>query len=211
MEIIASGRGSSSRIGIAIVPIIGLIFFFINLTLLYPGNYIFDSQDQLAQALSGDLNDWHPPMMAVFWHLLIEIFGSASALLVFQLGLYWLGLGLIADALTKRVGLGVGLMVLLAGVFPLFLYINGLLTKDSEMGCAFLAAFGLLFWHRLQKRPLAIPTVVAAAALLAYGVLVRSNSIFAFGPIVLYFLYSRKPSGYIKTVLLSAVLAVAAL
>jgi hypothetical protein len=50
--------------------------------LYYPGGHTFDTDDQLHQATTGILNDWHPPLMAYTWRMLISLTGYSSSFLL---------------------------------------------------------------------------------------------------------------------------------
>ena len=62
------------------------------LIVTFPGRLVVDSTQQLSQALSHRYGDWHPPVMAFVWSLLIRITGSSGALLVLHQVLHWLGI-----------------------------------------------------------------------------------------------------------------------
>ena len=188
-----------------------VLFFLLDAGLNYPGVYLVDSKDQLAQAVTGILNDGHPPMMSVWWAYLIKWSGTPSSLYLFQLSLYWLALGFIADGLARAGRLPSALLVLAAGLFPLFHYVNAQLTKDSQMSAAFLAAFAIPFWFLVQGRKLPIAAALAASLLACYGVLVRANSIFAIGPLLIYLFSRQQPVRYVRLAIVSLALAVLAL
>ncbi|WP_174292171.1 hypothetical protein, partial [Sphingomonas bacterium] len=148
-----------------------------SLALFWPGYVMYDSVAQYGQLLSGEYLDWHPPAMARLW----SVFGAhgAAPMLALQLGLYWLGLGLIAAASARRVGLA----VLMIGAWPVFLGWQGVVLKDGQMIGALLAVAGLIGWWRLRGRPVPWPAVAGVAVLIAYAVLVRSNAVFAAVPL----------------------------
>jgi hypothetical protein len=173
----------------------------------YPGNHTFDTDDQLHQAMTGSFNDWHPPLMAYTWRILILLTGQPSSLFLLQLICYWGAFGLLSDALIRTGSKKTGVFVFLIGLFPVFMYINGLIIKDSQMGASFLASFALVFWYKMQKRPIPPAICFAAALLLTYGTLVRSNSVFALGPLLVYFFSSRYDIRYVKTIFLTVPIA----
>lgn len=188
-----------------------LLFLLIQLRFSFPGTYIVDSQDQLDQALTGAFNDWHPPVMAVFWRELITLTGTPHSLYVLQTVAFWTALGIIANALLRshRPRLAGG--VLLTGLFPLFIYTNSLVSKDIQMSVAFLMCFALSFWFRSQARAMPGFVQLCALAFLLYGLLVRSNSIFAFGPLCIYLFIGATPLSYPRLLLLSLPLSAAGL
>ncbi|NPC57289.1 glycosyltransferase family protein [Caenimonas soli] len=160
--------------------------FAANVVLHFPGTMTNDSINQYAEAISGRYTDWHPPVMAWLWSLLRLVGDGPAPFLLLHLALYWAGFGLIADG-TRRAGYPrMALLIALAGAFPPFLYLNANVVKDVGMVSFWLAAIGLLFWFRAQDRRIPVLVGVAVAALVLYGTLVRSNAIFALGPLLMY-------------------------
>lgn len=51
----------------------------------YPGEISFDAGKQLAQAASGQYDNWHPPIMAAWWSVLRRVAPAGPAMLAFQL------------------------------------------------------------------------------------------------------------------------------
>ena len=72
-----------------------------NLAIWFPGESGPDSQSQYAQALAGQFDDWHPPIMARLWSILRLVADGDGSMFCFQLVGYWLGFGLIATALAR--------------------------------------------------------------------------------------------------------------
>jgi putative flippase GtrA len=192
--------------------IVALVFFISNLALKYPGEFTNDSVKQYAQALSGQYADWHPPIMAWVWSLFLPITDGPLTILILHLGLHWLGFALIADALLCQGQPRSAWLTLLSGAFPVFLFYNGLIIKDVGMASAMLVAFGLGFRYRINGQPVPLLVLLLAALLLTYGTLVRTNAIFAFGPLFIYLFAGRARLASIKQlVLLSILLASLAL
>lgn len=153
------------------------------LALFWPGVAMYDSVAQYDQVLSGEFEDWHPPIMARLWAVLHGVFGAgptdgAAPMLLLQMPLYWAGLGLIAAALASVDKLRCAVAVLVIGVTPLFLGWQGTVLKDAQMLCAMLAAVGLVGWWRLRGRSVPVWGWVLVAVLLGYATLVRANAVF---------------------------------
>jgi hypothetical protein len=189
------------------LALMAAVLFACNLALSFPGHMTNDSVNQYAEAMSGRYTDWHPPVMAWLFSVLLRIHEGPAPLFVLHLAGYWAGWWLLADA-TRRAGHAqLAFLVLLAGLFPTFVFLNASLTKDVGMVAAWLPALGLLYWYRAQGRHVPIAAGLAIAALVAYGTLVRSNAIFALGPLLLYAL---APAAWLRNVrLLAAAVAVA--
>jgi hypothetical protein len=157
--------------------------FLLSLLLFWPGTALFDTVDQYRQALTGDYTDWHPPIMARLWSVFAPLWPGTAPMLLLQLGLYWLGLGLLAAALARRglrwaacAALAMGAMLLLPGWM-------GAILKDAQMTGALAAATGIAGWYGLEERRRPRWATAAMLLLLAYATLVRSNAVFATVPL----------------------------
>lgn len=181
-----------------------------SLLLFWPGFAMYDSVAQYAQTRSGEYTDWHPPAMARLWAVLDAAFGGgAEPMLVVQMGLYWLGLGLIAAALTRLERGVAAAAVLVIGVWPPFLGWLAAVLKDAQMAGAMLTAVGLVAHWRLRERAVPRAAWAAVALLLGYATLVRANAVFAVAPLAVMLVpkwsaWRRVGVGVVATVLVLA-------
>ena len=160
--------------------------------------------------LRGRFTGWPPPVMAALWSLLRRIAEGPVTMLIYHLVLHWAGFALIADSLLRQGRVRAAWLALAAGAFPLFLLFDGGIWKDVGMASALLCAFALRRWYLSQDRRMPWAVGLLALALLAYGVLVRTNAVFAFGPLAVYALGGRAGrAGAIRMTALALVLAVA--
>lgn len=167
-------------IGVALLLAIG------SALLLWPGIAVYDTMRQYEEAVSGQIDDWHPPVMARLWELLLALhIGGSGPMLLLQLGLYWGGIGLIAAALARTGARRAGWATLLAGLSPLVVDWLGVIVKDAQMVAAMVGATGLVGWYRLQGRTLPRGVVALVVLLLGYAMLVRANAVFAVVPLAL--------------------------
>jgi hypothetical protein len=103
--------------------------------LFFPGLMSADSIAQYGQALNGQYNDWHPPLMAIVLHLVLSLGGAIGLLMLGQcvagvLGVRALAAAMVAAGFGDRVpprrtawiALAV-LLLLLAPVTPLAFYL----------------------------------------------------------------------------------------
>ena len=199
-------RGSPAGNGRGLFVLV-LLLFGLNVLLHYPGTMSSDSNYQYEEVISGHVTDWHPPVMVWLWSLL-RFFGDGPApLLLLHLALYWCGFGLLADAVRRSGHPRTALLMALAGAFPPFIHINANVIKDVGMVSSWIAAFGLMYWFRVQDRRVPVLWGLVIAVLTAYGTLVRGNALFALGP---FLLYALGPTSWLRSVRLMAAAVVIA-
>ena len=127
-----------------------LVLFGLCLLLMWPGLAAYDTIKQYEQAISGHYDDWHPPIMARLWALMLAAGGRGTApMLVLQLGLYWIGFGLFAGALARIGAPRVAAATLLVALSPIVANWLPVIVKDTQMIAALVAATGIVAWHRL--------------------------------------------------------------
>ena len=157
----------------------------------WPGLAEYDSVEQYRQALTGQYDDWHPPIMARLWSLLHVFGGGAAPMMVLQIALYWLGLGLIAGALARTNRPRAAALVVAIGALPGFAVWQWAVLKDVQMVAAMLAAVGIVGWWRLRGERVPWAGVAVAIVLLSYATLVRANAVFAAVPLAVMLLPCR--------------------
>ncbi|MDO7843061.1 hypothetical protein [Sphingomonas immobilis] len=144
----------------------------IQLAAYWPGIVYWDAVRQYGQALSGDFDDWHPPVMGWVWRRFASVWLGPAPMLLLQLGLYWAGFALlVARAGRSRLALAIALCALL----PFSLATMGSVLKDCLMAGALLSAAGLLAWGRGRW---------LAVALLLFAATLRFNALFAALPLL---------------------------
>ncbi|MFD1611874.1 hypothetical protein ACFSCW_08680 [Sphingomonas tabacisoli] len=157
----------------------------------WPGLITWDSIRQYDQALSGDYDDWHPPVMEWLWSKLILIQPGTAPMLIVQLVLFWGGfLGLAAWCLKERRHIS------FAGVFavallPVPLALLGAILKDSLMAGALLSAAALIVW----RERLGLWATAIGIGLLVFAATLRFNA----WPACLPLLLALLPASAIRT------------
>ncbi|WP_139224845.1 hypothetical protein [Dokdonella immobilis] len=197
-----ASTAGASRIGVALAAVVG---FACALTVLYPGQYPFDSAYQLWQARHGIYSNITPVPMIGLWSLLLHVFGNPASLLCLNLALFWAGLGLCFQALPARAWVKVS-GVLLTGLNPLALVQMAHLLSDAHMTALLALGAGLLVQSLRTGSRMAI---LAACLLLVYAGTIRQNALVAivpFGPLVLMALKPRWRMGT-AAVLVSMIIA----
>ena len=155
----------------------------IAISLLYwPGLVTYDGLRQYDQALSGQFDDWHPPMMDWIWRWLIPVWPGPAPMLMLQLLLYGGGIaGLAVWALRQRRG-GLAIALCATTLLPLSAALMGEVLKDCLMAGALTAAASLaLFGLGTGRRSLR----VMAGLLIVFAATLRFNAFLAGVPLLL--------------------------
>ncbi|MEA2998228.1 MAG: hypothetical protein QOK17_61 [Sphingomonadales bacterium] len=159
------------------------LLFAATLIVFWPGIALYDSVEQYRQAISGAYDDWHPPVMARLWSLLLGAWPGTAPMFLLQTALYWLGLGLFAVALARRGRNRAAWLALAAGAAAVLPCWMAAVLKDGQMVGALTAAVGLIAWFALAERPRPFWARVATVLLLLYALLLRANAAFAVVPL----------------------------
>lgn len=173
----------ASRINISAV--LALAGFGLSVLVFYPGLFTPDSMVQFDQAQSGQFADWHPPVMAALWRLLLFVHHGPEPLFLLHLALFWSGAFAVGDALARR-GAAWAAWFPLVGLMPFVFNFLGVLWKDVALASSwFFAAAWTLRRRELGRRAHVVELALIWLAFL-YGALVRANSIFGAAPLALY-------------------------
>lgn len=159
----------------AVILLLGSLLTF------WPGIAAYDTAAQYQQIAGASYDDWHPPVMARLWAALSFAGPGTVPLFILQLTGYWMGLGLLAQALGRRKAI----ILLLTGATPFLLGWIAVVIKDSQLIGALTLATGLIGYHRLRGRPIPIAALIAAILCLIYATLVRANAAFSTVPLIM--------------------------
>ncbi|MER0449819.1 GtrA family protein [Streptomyces sp. Edi4] len=168
-------------------------------TVFHPGYLSEDSTDQLRQALGQrPMTDWHPPVLALLWRILIHTTGAISAMAALQSAVLWASLWVLARLAWKKTGSrGLSLVMLAVGLTPHVLTFTGVVWKDVHMAYALLAALAVALSARELPPGRAgsrWALLVLGVLLLAYAVLVRKNGLPAVVPVFVLLVLAVWPS-----------------
>jgi hypothetical protein len=181
-------RAARHRMLLAALLLCGL-----QLSLFWPGLVEPDALATYTQAKTNIFDDWHPPIFGRLWQLFLAAgIEGTGPLFVVQAGLFWLGLGLIADAIDRRGRAGAAAGVLIVGCLPHVFGWMTMVIKDAQMTSCLIAATSILARSTLDGRALSRRGAIGIAALLGYAILVRHNTVFAAAPSAGAFAFSAR-------------------
>jgi hypothetical protein len=92
-----------------------------------------------------------------------------------------------------------------------FLFYDKEIVKDVGMGSGLVAGFGMIFWFLVQRKSIPWWTVLLSGLCIFYGALIRTNAIFAIGPMLLLYFARGREFGLIKIAGFSMLTALVAL
>jgi hypothetical protein len=185
---------SSHRLTLAAVAGILLLLGWL-LPVFLTNRWSPDTIWQYEQAISGQLSDHHPPVMAALWRLLGAAPYGGKLVITVQLLLFaasaWLLLsqGVHQGERSKRL-FAAALLLLL----PTSVALLGVIWKDVHMALAWGLAWTLLF-AAMYRRQHARMLRILAVPLFLYGALVRYNAFIAVPPLLLMLLVGRPWTG----------------
>src|SRR5262245_30380783 len=152
--------------------------YILALLVFYPGYSTVDARYAYADALAWQFGDWQSPVMAVLWRAMDWIAPGSLSMFLLTATLYWLGFGAVALVAARR-SLALALVTpLLALLPPAFVFV-GMVWRDVLFGVIWLAAAALVFAVTESGMRVRWPIQVIALLLVALGVLLRPNAIFA--------------------------------
>lgn len=150
----------------------------------YPGFMSWDSMNQYEQALSGEYNDWQPPVMATFWSVLNIISPGPHVMLTFHLTLYWAGFVILYVAYRTQ-GSRLAMYFPLVAFCPCLLNTVGVIWKDVGLAVAWTFCIALLVYFSSSRRRIGLVSGTMIYTSFLYGYLVRNNS-FVSAPFILF-------------------------
>ena len=163
----------------------------LTLLVFYPGYSTVDARYVYAEAQAWQFGDWQSPVMAVLWRLVDPIAPGSLSMFLLAATLYWLSFGLLALVAVRRVP-WLGLVTpLLAFVPPAFFFV-GLVWRDVLFGIIWLFAAVLALVAAERAGRLRIIIQAFALLLVALGVLLRPNAIFAAPFLAAYVLWPAR-------------------
>src|SRR5262249_42483441 len=175
----AIDRRSGARLhSTAVILLLLAAGYALTVLVFQPGYMTVDARYVYDDGKAHTLNDWQSPVMAVLWRLIDPIAPGAWSMFLLIATLYWLGFGLLALALARRNPL-LGMVAPLAALAPPAFFFVGMIWRDVLFGAAWLVAATLALAVAEGPARRRLPAQALALMLIAFGVLLRPNAIFA--------------------------------
>ncbi|HEY4139825.1 MAG TPA: hypothetical protein VGM57_00330 [Pseudolabrys sp.] len=190
---------SERRAALLIVAMCGAGFA-LTLWVFWPGIQTFDAFYIYKDMGTRSYGDWQSPVMIVLWSLIDPIAPGTGSILLLTVALYWLTFAIVALTLTRRSTWLALLLPLLALSPPAFVFV-GIIWRDVLFAVTWLLAAALVFATTDRGSRFRVAAQAAALALLAFGFLLRPNSLAA-APLLLAYLLWPSRFAWKRTIIL---------
>lgn len=173
-----------------LASIVALFGFALNLVGYYPGFISPDSLDQYQQAFTHQYSDWHPPIMAGFWSLLIRLHPGGQLMFFIQLLAFWISFFMLFKiALThfKKVAWLVPFLFFA----PFVQNFTGNIWKDVGLAISWLLALAVMLNAYYNRRAITRFETIGCFVLLCYGCWIRINALPGVVPLLGIWIYMQ--------------------
>jgi len=174
----------------AIIALLAALGFALTLFVFWPGVMTYDALYVYKAIAEGQVGDWQSPVMTALWALIDPIAPGPGSLFLLTAALYWSGFALIGITLARRAPSLGAVAVLLAFMPPAFMFV-GIIWRDVLFAAIWLFAAALVFATAESRAAARVPVQVVAIALIALGVTLRTNALFAAPILIAYALWPQ--------------------
>ncbi len=156
---------------------------------------------------AGRAGDWQSPVMTWLWSLIDPLAPGAASMFLLIAALYWLAFAVLALAVVRR-SLWLGIITPLLALAPPAFVFAGVIWRDVLFAAAWLLAAALAFAVAERRGAARLLAQALALALLAFGMLLRPNALFA-GPILTAYIIWPARFALLRAAILYAPAAIA--
>lgn len=177
-----------------------IFYLFAQIILFYPGQFFIDSNSSWSQFNLGEYNNWHPPILTVWWHLL----HFKGAIFLVHICVIVLSLTVISIRLLARNKISRTYVIICYFSLPLLFRLFSWVLKDIGMIAGLLFAVMLIIQIE-QSTNKKIKYLLTSLLILAlyYSFNIRANGVFAVFPILIYvFFYVIRTMVFVNKLLL---------
>ena len=175
---LAAHPGRTCAIGMALVAALQLLAY-------WPGLMQVDATLQYDQAISGQFDDWHPPLLAWLWRQFLPIWPGPAPMLLLQAALYWGGFAILIAWACREKRTELAFAILACALMPISVARLGSILKDCLMAGALLMAAALIAWTWHRKHA---GLRLLAAMLIVFAAATRANAFMAGAPLLVMLL-----------------------
>jgi hypothetical protein len=165
--------------------------FGLTILLLYPGYLTNDATFVYGYIQDWHLGDWQSPLETMVWWLIDPIAPGPGSMFLLIAVLYWLGFGVIALTVARR-SVALALAVPLLALTPPAFVLLSMIWRDILFSATWLLAAAIVYGAADRSAPLRRTAQVLALALVAFGILLRPNSIAAAPLLIAYAIWPAR-------------------
>jgi len=177
--------------------------FFIGIFTFFPGAMTWDSLDQLRQAREGQYSNWQPPIMAILWNQFLVLPYGEGGMLIFHLFCLYSSC-IILFFWAKQRSYKARFIFLLIPVLPWVVNFEFAIWKDVGLAFSWLLAIALTLTFKPKRHIGQYSLMVVVFSLFLYGLLVRSNALFAAFALLPFLVLCTYKFSLIKTFIISS-------
>lgn len=156
--------------------LLAAVGFGVTVLLLFPGYLTNDAGFIHGYVENWHLGDWQSPLLTIVWWLVDPIAPGAGSMFLLGAAIYWLGFGLVAAAVARRSS-RLALTVPLLALAPPALMLLSMIWRDILLAGSWLVAAALAYVVADRRGAPRGAAQVVALALVAFGILLRPNTI----------------------------------
>jgi hypothetical protein len=185
-----AARGTSLRVTVAILLLLAAGCA-LTVLVFQPGYMTVDARYVYDDMRAWLVNDWQSPVMALLWWLIDPVAPGAWSMFLLITALYWLGFGALALTVARG-SAWLGVATPIVALAPPSFFFVGMIWRDVLFGVAWLVAAALTLAVAKRGPCVRLPVQVLAFGLIAFGVLLRPNAIFAAPVLAAYVAWPRR-------------------
>ena len=187
---ISPGSGARGRWNLIVLLLLAAGYA-LTIMVFQPGYPTLDARYLYNDAMAWNFPDWQSPVMGLLWWLIEPLAPGAMSMFLLIASLYWLGFGLLAFTVARR-SHWLGVATPLLALSPPAFFFVGMIWRDILFGVVWLVAAVLPFAAAGRSVRVRVPVQAAALLLVAFGVLLRPNAIFAAAILAIYVLWPAR-------------------
>ena len=163
----------------------------LTILVFHPGYITIDASYVYAAAKDWRFGDWQSPAMSIAWWLIDPLAPGALSMFLLIATSYWAGFGLLALTAARRSAWLALATPLIALTPPAFVFV-GMIWRDVLLAVAWLIAAAMTLAVADRPKPLRLPVQALALLVVAFGVLLRPNAIFAAALLAAYVVWPMR-------------------
>lgn len=184
-----------------VLYILILAYYVSSVFFIRNGLFTPDTVGQYTQYIMHSYNDWHPPVMSLWWNL----FNLIGAVFNVHLFLFVIGVVIFIRAFQYQNNFKAALFVFILLMCPMISFGMYKVLKDMGMFAALTCASALLFYSSNSALRIKYIVFIFSLPLFFYAISIRYNAILAVLPLIVYsfVMIAKSFKGRLLAILLS--------